>query len=122
MRKSRSAPLMSSTGPWTFCSASAFDSGLAPCTPELKTPMVFTRGSAPSAMERNPPHDCPITATCSRSTLPLSGEPSRAFSFSAHAIALRRSSAFCCRGAAPGSGTLPITRKPCDAIVVKKPE
>ena len=24
--------------------------------------------------------------------------------------------------AAPGSGTLPITRKPCDAIVVKKPE
>src|SRR5262245_48328081 len=84
--------------------------------------MVFTRGSAPSVIERNPPHDCPITATCSRSTLPLSGEPSRAFSFSAHAIALRRSSAFCCRCAAPDSGTLPITRKPCDAIVVKKPE
>src|SRR5207248_11587574 len=37
-------------------------------------------------------------------------------------IALRRSPAFCCRAGAPGSGTLPITRNPCDAIVEKKPE
>ena len=34
----------------------------APGRPELDTPMVATRGSAPSVIARTPPHDWPMTA------------------------------------------------------------
>ena len=97
--KSRSAPLMSSTGPWIFGSASksgigngggAF--GSIRVTPELNTPIVFTRGSAARSIERKPPHELPITATLSTAILPFSGEPSRLFSLSAQSIAVRKSS------------------------------
>src|SRR6266566_9122240 len=96
--KSGSWPLMSSTGPCNLGSASEVGTsdGGAPgvallcacaagegCTPELNTPTVLTRGSAPSATERNPPHDWPMTATLFMAILPFSGEPVRAFSFSA---------------------------------------
>src|SRR5215831_2943920 len=126
--KSGSWPLMSSTGPCNLGRSSEVgnDDGGAPgvafCTPELNTPIALTRGSAPSAIERNPPHDWPMTATLSRAILPLSGEPVGAFSFPAHSIAARRSSAVACRCGAPFWRTVPITRKPSEAIVVRKPE
>ena len=49
----------------------------------IKHAIVLTRGSAPRAIDRNPPHDCPMTATLAIAILPFSGEPSRVFSFSA---------------------------------------
>jgi hypothetical protein len=107
------------SGPGT---GDAGEPGAAFCTPELNTPIVLTRGSAPSAIETKPPQDWPITATLSRAILPFSGEPVRVFSFPALSIAARRSSAVACRRGQPSPGTVPNTRKPCEAIVVGKPE
>ena len=118
IRKSRSCPLMRSTGPWSAVSRAM----LSPCAPELNTPIVSTRGSAPSSIDMNPPHDWPMTATLSRAILPLSGDPSRLSSVSAHAMALRRLSAVArVPAAAPGSAAVARTTKPCDAMVVRKP-
>lgn len=127
--KSRSWPLMSSTGPCSFFSASVVGKveggapALAACTPELNTPIVPTRGSAPSVIDRNPPHDWPMTATRLVSILPFSGEPARAFSRSAQSMAALRSSAVAWRRGVPSCCTpaVVMTRKPCEAIVVRKP-
>src|SRR5581483_8046012 len=111
--------------------------GLRGCTPELNTPIVQTRGSAPSVIERKPPHDWPMTATCFVSILPFSGEPAREFSLSAQSTAAVRSAAVA-RGpggpaagppaggaggvaAAPGGRVVVMTRNPCEAIVVRNP-
>ncbi len=78
--KSGSWPLISSTGPCNLGSASEAGNGdrgaprAAFCTPELNTPIVLTRGSAPSATERNPPHDWPMTANFVRRDLPFPTE------------------------------------------------
>ena len=70
-------------------------------TPELNTPIVSTRGSTPRLTAGKPPQDWPMTAIWPVSILPLSGEPSRAFSASAHSTAALRSSAFTWRRSSP---------------------
>src|SRR5205809_674184 len=63
----------------------------------------------------------PSAATLSTAILPLSGEPSRAFSLSAQSTAVRKSSTFACRRGAPSIAAVATTRKPWEATVVRKP-